>query len=265
MSHPAGTKGVACAGSTRSHEDAVMKITKFTVGRPDSDGDLRLEYEATITNETAHDVRLVKGSTVLVNEHGAGVAGDCNSEIEIRINAGQSASIDLPGAPSWVKEDRVDGNPLKLAVESYITLYRRDFVKLGDVAAPTDPPKPIYLEKEVSIGGTAQVLKIMVACDKPDEDDGSQRVEARGVIRNVSECELEKVVLKMELVDEDDAVIETSEASAEINVGSIGILEPGFWGVAPANLRASSIKFSLSIFSPVATMKATASATAAKD
>lgn len=242
-----------------------MKITKFTVGRPDSDGDRRVEFESTITNDTAHDVRLIKGSTVLVNEHGAGIAGDCNCETEIRINAGQSANIDLPGAPSWVREEGTDGNPLKLTVESYITLYRRDFVKLGEVAAPTDPNKPIYLEKEVAIGGTAQVLKIMVSCSKPDDDDGTQRVEARSVVRNVSDCELEKVVLKMELIDEDEAVIETSEASAEINVGSIGMLEPQFWSVAPANLRGSTVKFSLSIFSPVATMKATASASAEKD
>lgn len=242
-----------------------MKITKFTVGRPDSDGDMRLEFESTITNDTAHDVRLIKGSTVVVNEHGAGIAGNCDQEEEIRINAGQSANIDLPGAPWHVREDRVDGNPLKLTVESYITLYRRDFVKLGEVSAPTDPNKPIYLEKEVAIGGTAQVLKIMVSCSKPDDDDGTQRVEAQSVVRNVSDCELEKVVLKMDLVDEDEAVIDTSEASSEINVGSIGILEPGFWSVAPANLRGSTVKFSLSIFSPVATMKATASATAEKD
>lgn len=242
-----------------------MKITKFTVGRPDGDGDMRVEFEATITNDTSHDVRLIKGSTVVVNEHGAGIAGDCNNELEIRINAGQSANIDLPGAPGWIREGRVDGNPLKFTAESYITLYRRDFVKLGEVSAPTDPNKTVYLEKEVAIGGTAQVLKIMVSCSKPDDDDGTQQVEARSVVRNVSDCELEKVVLKMELVDEDEAVIDTSEASAEINVGSIGILAPQFWNVAPANLRGSTVKFSLSIFSPVATMKATASATAAKD
>lgn len=242
-----------------------MKITKFTVGRPDSDGDIRLELESTITNETPHDVRLIKGSTVIVNEHGAGIAGNCDSESEVRINAGQSVSIDPPGSPGYVQGVLAGGSPLKLTAESYVTLYRRDFVKLGEMSAPTEPSKPLYLEKEVSIGGTAQLLKIVVTCSKPDDDDGSQRVEARGVIRNVSDCELEKVVLKMDLVDEDEAVIDTSEASAEINVGSIGILEPGFWSVAPANLKDSSIKFSLSIFSPVATVKATASATSAKD
>ncbi len=86
-----------------------MKITKFTVGRPDSDGDLRTEFQATVANDTAHDVRLIKGSTVVVNEHGAGIAGTCCGELEIRINAGQTASIDLPGSTSYVMENMVDG------------------------------------------------------------------------------------------------------------------------------------------------------------
>ncbi len=104
----------------------------------------------------------------------------------------------------------------------------------------------------------------MVICDTPDED-GTQRVDARAVIRNLSECAVEKVVFKMDLIDEDDAVIDTSEQSDEISVGSIGIFEASFWGVALANLQSSSIKFSLSIFSPVATVKAKSSVTAAED
>jgi hypothetical protein len=104
----------------------------------------------------------------------------------------------------------------------------------------------------------------MITCGKPD-DDGDTRLEAHCVVRNVGDVELEKVMLRLELVDEDGAVIDNSESSAEINVGSVGHLEPSLWSVSPANLKHSTVRLALSVFTPVATAKATASGVAAAD
>ena len=53
-----------------------MKVTKFTYGNPDSDGDIMLESDVMIENDSEFDIEFVKGSVIIVNEDGVTIGGE---------------------------------------------------------------------------------------------------------------------------------------------------------------------------------------------
>ena len=53
-----------------------MKITKFTYGNPDSDGDVRLDGTVVIENTSDFDVELVKISCTVLNSSGVTAGGN---------------------------------------------------------------------------------------------------------------------------------------------------------------------------------------------
>jgi hypothetical protein len=233
-----------------------MNISKFTVGPPDSDGDFDLDIEVTTQNEGQYDVRFIKTSVLLLNTDGVGFTSSIDNEHEIRMRSGEGSTLDPSG---WLHANKMlvgGSDPSNITAEVYLTQYRRDYLKLGTIDCPVDHLTPVTLKKEVTMGGTAQVLSAIISRTKPDEDN-DVRLEICCCLRSVGDEGLEKVVLKASLLDEEDAVIEDSEASAEINRGGAGSLEPSFYTNA-SNLQSARIRLALAVYTSVERFSATA-------
>ena len=152
-----------------------MKITEFTFNNPDSDGDIRLEGEVLLDNKTDFDVEYVTVSCTVLNHAGVTVGGTRNEEDSEFISAKSSGEVDLNLGWSYHK-DFFDGKPKKMKALVEVTMYKREFMKVGTIEIPSSTNSLNMLKKDVSIGGMVEIRGVSVL-RKQNDDDGEVKLE----------------------------------------------------------------------------------------
>ena len=236
-----------------------MKINKFTYTKPDSDSDVRLECTAIIENDSDHDVEFVLVSNLILNSSGATISGDRTEEEGVFIDAKESGEVDVNCG--WgLQEALFEGKPEKTKILVSATTYRREFIKVGAVDVPQDTNEISMLKKDISLGGVAELNGVSVLRLKKD-DEGDTPLEIKAGFRNISDTHIERVQLTSKLQDQRDAVIEEDLSYSTLPSKSAFFAEPRFWGLKAGKLKNASIVMTASVFIPIDTYTAEASAT----
>ena len=144
------------------------------------------------------------------------------------------------------------------------TTYRREFIKVGAVDVPQDTNEITMLKKDISLGGVAELNGISILRLKKD-DEGDTPLEIKAGFRNISDTHIERVQLTSKLQDQRDAVIGEDIAYETLPSKSAFLAQPSFWGLKAGKLKNASVVMTASVFIPIDTYTAEASATLDKD
>jgi len=241
-----------------------MKITEFTYNNPDSDGNISLEGSVLLENKTDFDVEFVTISSTVLNHAGVTVGGNRQEEDTEFISAKDSGEVDLTFGWNYHK-DLFDGKPKKMKALVEVTMYKREFMKVGPpIEVPASTNTLNMLKKDVSIGGMAEIRGISVL-RKNDDDDGNIQLEIRAGFRNISDTYIDRAQLDARLMDQRDAEIESNISYESMPSKSSWLCEPGFWSIKPGKIKNAVIALSASIFVPIGTFTGEATATPSKD
>jgi hypothetical protein len=182
-----------------------MNISKFAVGQPDSDGDVRQpEVECVITNPTQADVRMIRQSLIVTDKNGFCIGHNANNQEDCDIEPGGDTTI-TPWLTFEQGFSETEEGSFRLTVSA--TLYARVFFSLGEVDVPTKDLSREMFEREIASTVIEGPLKVSVLRGKPD-DEGKIAVKAMVIVRNKSEHHLPRVEMKSELLDSDGGVID---------------------------------------------------------
>lgn len=220
-----------------------MLISHFTLAEPDSDGDMRLEFEVAGENPTDHEVRLLRLTSCFEASDGS-LFSEHTSDEELRIETGEEYSIKV--GHHWLKAVYCGDNPQHVTARAFATLYRREMSRLGEIAIPSEAGKLCRLHKQVeSTCLAADVQVLMVREDS--EDDGTANLTFRCGVHNTTESHIEHMVLKADLVDEDDAVLESDQTALSASPGVSRTFESQIWGVRRSQLKRARLRLSLAV------------------
>ncbi len=151
---------------------------------------------------------------------------------------------------------------MKALVE--VTMYKREFMKIGSIEVPASQNTLNMLKKDVSIGGMVEIRGISVLRKKND-DEGDVQLEIRAGFRNISDTYIDRAQLDARLLDQRDAEIASDMRYESLPSKSSWLCEPSFWGVKPGKIKNAEITLSASIFVPIGTFTGEATATPSKD
>ena len=239
-----------------------MKITKFTLGRPDSDGDISGEAAITFENPTQEIVRLVTTNSVVLGPLGFPVSSG-NSDAEecaIEPQDTHQGAISVPRTQVALAGD----DPSRVEFVVSATLHAREFLKLGETEVPQAEHGWTTIEHAVSSRSIESPVRVFVH-RADDSDDGTAILEWRASLRNIADYHIARVQLKCDLLDADDSVLESSDASISVDAGFVACVSDSFWSVRKGQLRGAKLKFTMSVFRPVHTATSRSAGSAAEE
>ena len=227
-----------------------MKINKFTYENADKDGDIRVEGEVTIENNSDFDIELVKGSVIIVNENNVTVAGADIDDDNVFIAAKDSGDIDPFGWMGLYKQHFESGTGSDAKAYISVTTYRREFVKIGSLDVPAKAGDLTEIKKVVSLGGAAECIG--VSClRKKDDDDGEMDISIQAGIRNTSDNYIARAQITVKAMDQRDAQVDDNVDYEAIPAKSGHTFEPSFYGLKPGKMKNGSFSITASVFLPV--------------
>ena len=227
-----------------------MNITKFTYSPPDRDGDISLELDAIIENESDFDVELVMGSVIVVNADGVTIGGNEIDDDNIFIASKDSGEI---SAMSWarIKKAQVsDGTGAESKAYLSMTTYRREYVKVGSLDVPSKAGQMTSIKKVVSLGGAGELLGISCLRSK-DADDGDMELEFYAGVRNTSDEYIARAQISVKAMDQRDAQIEDTIDYEALAAKSGKVFTPSFWGLKYGKMKNGAFVISASVFLPI--------------
>jgi len=241
-----------------------MKITKFTLGRPDSDGDISGEAAITFENPTQEIVRLVTMNSVVLGPLGFPVSsGDNDTDTEECAMEPQDTHQGVISVPR-TQVALAGDDPSRVEFVVSATLHAREFFKLGETEVPQAEHGWTTIEQAVSSRTIESPVRVFVR-QGDDWDDGTAIVEWRASLRNIADYHIARVQLKCDLLDADDSVLESSDKSISVDAGFVACVSDSFWSVRKGQLPGAKLKFTMSVFRPVHTATSRSAGSAAEE
>ena len=241
-----------------------MKVTKFTYGNPDSDGDIMLESDVMIENDSEFDIEFVKGSVIIVNEDGVTIGGEDIDDDGVFIASKDSGELTVLNWTRVKKNQFKDRNGAAAKAYISVTSYRREFVKIGSLDVPSKPGEMTEIKKVISLGGAAECLGMSCVRGK-DNDEGEMELEFKAGIRNTSDQYIARAQMTTKARDPRDAQIDDNVDYEALPAKTGKVFEPSFWGLKYGKLKNGSFNVSASVFLPVDTYSAEATPKLSED
>jgi len=218
-----------------------MEVHEFTVSEPDSDGDMNTSFEVSGENTSEHEIRLIRMTTNFLNEKGH-LFSESTTDEEVRLEPGEEFT--MSAGLAWLKAVFCDNPPGLISGRANATFFRREMARLGEVKIPSAADQ--CETREVEIESSCLDPKVCVLVTrKDDSDDGTVNILFRCGVTNVTSDHIEHMVLKAELIDEDDAVLESNESTLSASPGVSRTFDSQIWGVRKSMLKKARMKFSL--------------------
>lgn len=225
-----------------------MKIGNFTYSGPDGDGDLNFTMdEATIENDTEYVIELIKTSCLMTNADGICVGGSYEDEQDAFIDPRETGSIYV--SVPYIREAPFGGQLDKITAVVDAVLFRRDFQKMGEVEVPEDHASCAFLEKSINVGGIVDVMGATCIRQVPDED-GNVSLGLEVGVRNVTDEYIERVSVKMILLDQEDSQVEDTDDYSHLPPHTGRVFQPSLY-TKKGRLRNATVRVSVSVFLPV--------------
>lgn len=214
----------------------------ISVGKPDEDGDIRVEGDLVITNETSSPVYQVEYRLLYMDSEAACLYEE-EACADVYISPGDSTTIS-----TWNRINQRDVTESTIDVRATGELCSRDFVRVGEIAIPA-PGESARLTTQIDTDWHAGSMTIIFSRTEPDSD-GDFSLEFKCLVENKSDQQV-KVKLKAQMIDAEGAEIETTEAWGEVRVNSPKLLTESFWRPKTGQLQGGKVFFSLMGLMPI--------------
>lgn len=220
-------------------------FSTFVANSPDEDGDISLDTELTVTNETGHPVYQIQYKIWYCDPSGA-TFDETDSYDDVYLGPGDQHTISPWGR---INKCRLDGNAI--SVRGIGCLARRDFQILGEVPIPA-PGESSRLKANLDFSWASGPLTICVSRSIPDSD-GDFRLEFTALIENKSDQYLKVVTIKGQLIDAEGVEIQDDDTEREIPPHTPVLYSSSFYNAKAGQLEGAKAIFSLKALIPVAT------------
>ena len=221
------------------------EITKSKINKPDSDGDVSIDIELKVTSFSDEDVELVLTKMVVLTANGLPLI-ETEDEWDLLINNASTEELDLNSG--YFKAAQIAGSS---ASETQVLLQ---VVPCGckytelPLLELTSPGNITGLSEKVELNRDVQLQGFSVVTTKPDEE-GNCQLEVKGLIVNESECLLNKVVMKIRLLDRNGREIDSTEWSEKVPPSGTICVDTSMWSIKSSRLDGAKAKISTKIFS----------------
>lgn len=221
-------------------EELNMALTRFENEAPDEDGDISIDLEFEIKNESDKDISLIKYDLVIEQEGIGTIGGQTRNTEDCLLDAGEKFN-----GSCWLRlnQHHMDRDSSEVTVKLYARVYEREFFKLGSIEVPTEANTVTTLTKEIDSNLLDSSIVVGIV-RRPDgeEDSNEDRLEFKAGVTNKSEGYLEDLELRLVLMDrtgaEDDNTCDTVDT---LGPHSGTFIEPSFWGKPKSKLKGATV------------------------
>lgn len=221
-------------------EDLDMTITRFDCEAPDDDGDISVDLEFEIKNESNKDVSLIKYDLVVEQDGVGPIGGQTRNTEDCLLDAGEVFS-----GSSWLRinENLMTTGNSEVVVKLFARVYEREFFKIGSIDVPAELNDPVSLTKEIdSELLDSRITVAMMRRSDGDEDSNEDLLEFKTSITNKTDGYIEDIELRVVLLDrtgaEDD---DTYDSLDTLGPHSGTYVEPSFWGKPKSKLKGATV------------------------
>jgi len=217
-----------------------MTITRFDCEAPDDDGDISVDLEFEIKNESNKDVSLIKYDLVVEQDGVGPIGGQTRNTEDCLLDAGEVFS-----GSSWLRinENLMTTGNSEVVVKLFARVYEREFFKIGSIDVPAELNDPVSLTKEIdSELLDSRITVAMMRRSDGDEDSNEDLLEFKTSITNKTDGYIEDIELRVVLLDrtgaEDD---DTYDSLDTLGPHSGTYVEPSFWGKPKSKLKGATV------------------------
>lgn len=225
-----------------------MKISKFTLSEPDSDGEMQPDIEFQVDNPTKSDVHLVQYTVALLDEQGALVVSDSDTEAKCSIDPRETETISVLG-PAGISRHVVGSDRDNVKVRVNATLCAREFHRLGEISIPAKDHETARLTKSVKsklIDG-----KLVAAVFRPPVDDeGDVSVWVRLAVQSRHDTELPNAELECTLLDRNGSEVDSMKIYRRIRARGLSAFD-SYMVVKKPKLKGATMSLGLHLYYPV--------------
>ena len=221
------------------------EITKSKINKPDSDGDVSIDIDLNLSNFSGEDIELLLTKLVVFTASGLPLI-EQEDERELLINNASTEELSLNSG--YFKAAQIAGSS---ASETQVLLQvvpcgcRYTELPLLEL---TSPGNITGLSEKVELQRDVQLQGFSVVTTKPDEE-GNCQLEVKGLIVNESGCLLNKVVMKIRLLDRNGREIDSTEWIEKVQPSGTICIDTSMWSIKPSRLDGARANISTKIFS----------------
>jgi len=184
-----------------------MKITKATYTKPDSDDNVNIDISVEVENSKEEIVEMSKSSLSIIDDKGNSVSCDYDREENSYAEKNETFSVNLS---TYIKKSYAsDLTKLKAAVD--LTTFKKEFKKLGVFEIPNDHKSSIQNNNPIDFGKLRVFGTLIYRQEPPENESDDHGVSARIIVKNLANVFVQKILIKMQLIDRTGANLSDSE------------------------------------------------------
>jgi hypothetical protein len=184
-----------------------MKITKATYTKPDSDDNITFEVTAEVENSKEEIVEMSKSSLSIIDDKGNSVSCEYDREENSYAEKNETFTVNLS---SFIKKSFVsDLTKLKALVD--LTTFKKEFKKLGFFEIPNDHKSSFKNNDPIDFGKLRVFGTLIYRTEPPENASDDHTVVARIIVKNMANIFVQKISVKIQLVDRTGSNLSDSE------------------------------------------------------
>ena len=220
-----------------------MKITKATYRAPDNYGDTNFEVEASVENKKEDIVDMSVSTLTVLDGNNNTVSCDYDREEASYAEKNETFSVNLSGyAKAYLISDF---KKAKAIVD--LTTYKKEFKKLGDFDIPADHKSCIQSNNQVEFGKLRVYGISIFRHDPPENASEDHSVASTIAVKNISNEYIQKVQIKVQLIDRTGSNLIDSEDYRAIPPNGSMNFQPSVYAKS-GKLKGAKLDISISSF-----------------
>ena len=220
-----------------------MKITKATYRAPDNYGDTSFEIETSVENKNEDIVDMSVSTLTILDGNNNTVSCDYDREENSYAEKDETFSVNLSGyAKAYLISDF---SKAKAIVD--LTTYKKEFKKIGDFDIPADHKSCIQSNNQIEFGKLRVFGISIYRWDPPENASDDHSVAVKVAVKNISDEYIQKVLIKVQLIDRTGSNLVDSEDYRAIPPNGSMHFEPSVYAKA-GKLKGAKLDISISSF-----------------
>ena len=220
-----------------------MKITKATYRAPDNYGDTSFDIETSVENKNEDIVDMSVSTLTILDANNNTVSCDYDREEASYAEKDETFSVNLSGyAKAYLVSDF---SKAKAIVD--LTTYKKEFKKIGDFDIPADHKSCIQSNNQIEFGKLRVFGISIFRYDPPENASDDHSVATKIAVKNISDQYIQKVSIKVQLIDRTGSNLIDSEDYRAIPPNGSMYFEPSVYAKS-GKLKGAKLDVSISSF-----------------
>ena len=220
-----------------------MKITKAVYREPDNSGDTNFEVEASVENKKEDIVDMSVSTLTILDGKNNTVSCDYDREEASYAEKNETFSVNLSGyAKAYLVSDF---SKAKAIVD--LTTYKKEFKKISDFDIPSDHKSCIQSDNQIEFGKLRVYGVSVFRHDPPENPSDDHSVACTIAVKNISDEYIQKVQVKVQLIDRTGSNLIDSEDYRAIPPNGSMNFQPSVYAKS-GKLKGAKLDVSISAF-----------------